>query len=890
MRKKLIMDGDLLSPKRKRTGRACSLKKSNANCQITSSATHDRTNSTGPVDFQDESRSKGTESSVVSVYSIHEDSLLLDDSPLKAQRCSGPTIDNQRNGQKMNKFLSTPALNVVGVDRKKGGDQDQMFCPEYSKSTPPRSPPSLTHSQEDTTTDSISDAKKFDDTTVQSLDSPHSSSFFREAASERKRDDGAEEFDSVLHLDGSLFDKYEEHAIRTSQYSPRVPFRKGCNYGSYCESSSSSSSSSSSANKLRTASRHPIFTCPGSADLRHNQQVDDEWRSSFEAEDGESDEEEKSSNCSNAIVDNMPMKLKFRTRPLFAPDSSKSRLFQDDNDHQVMDNNMSSMALHVGKDSWKGHTKSIFDCDPVHPNDCHPKFLFRVGSKGSNLISDSSTSFMDALTTDGSDDGEVGRQSFSAEMRTPFQLEKGREIRGPEMSNFERILTGDIDDWQSSPVSIPSRDKGRFNLFSSSFSPSGNLHTPARLAGTAAASMGDLGTPVTEAGSPADIDMGASYEPYVEGDEEESGIFAYVTKPHIQDADIFPKSKAKRTTNTPNSACNVMENNGRDRTRPTYNAVDNVIDKSCRQNSSDCVIQVRNTEGDDITRLENNKSGSTDKDCTNLEVVLRPGSFDSPLVDGVPINFSMLSPRIRPDQSAFERGTGSLGGIGSVDCPSTPMRHVLNCPATPLRTPSWAERVTSYISDEDTDKLLEREGDNHITRQNSLTANRVLLSLSDTLDSDDVSFHRDFEQEGFLGSGTFADVYRARERDGKSYAVKKSKRQFRSKKDRNILMGEVMIMKKLGVAPCQHIVQLVRAWQEDGYFFVQIDLAERGTLKDLLTDLALQNSQPEDATVWHILHDVAAGLQHIHNCGVVHLGERVSLTARLPSRSVSSSS
>ena len=37
---------------------------------------------------------------------------------------------------------------------------------------------------------------------------------------------------------------------------------------------------------------------------------------------------------------------------------------------------------------------------------------------------------------------------------------------------------------------------------------------------------------------------------------------------------------------------------------------------------------------------------------------------------------------------------------------------------------------------------------------------QVLVSLSDSIESSDVSFHRDFEQEGFLGSGQFADVYK----------------------------------------------------------------------------------------------------------------------------------
>jgi serine/threonine protein kinase len=115
-------------------------------------------------------------------------------------------------------------------------------------------------------------------------------------------------------------------------------------------------------------------------------------------------------------------------------------------------------------------------------------------------------------------------------------------------------------------------------------------------------------------------------------------------------------------------------------------------------------------------------------------------------------------------------------------------------------------------------------------------------------------------------------VYKVREKDGKVYAVKKSKRQFRSKKDRALFMGEVKMMKKMIEEPCDHIVKLIRAWQEDGYFFVQLDLAERGTLKELFMNLVKKREYLKESTIWHIVHDVASGLQHIHQCGVVHLG------------------
>ena len=58
--------------------------------------------------------------------------------------------------------------------------------------------------------------------------------------------------------------------------------------------------------------------------------------------------------------------------------------------------------------------------------------------------------------------------------------------------------------------------------------------------------------------------------------------------------------------------------------------------------------------------------------------------------------------------------------------------------------------------------------------------------------------------------------------DGKVYAIKKSKRQFRSKRDRDRHLQEVKTYDELlrrrttNVATCRHIVQYYRAWQEDG--------------------------------------------------------------------------
>ncbi len=243
-----------------------------------------------------------------------------------------------------------------------------------------------------------------------------------------------------------------------------------------------------------------------------------------------------------------------------------------------------------------------------------------------------------------------------------------------------------------------------------------------------------------------------------------------------------------------------------------------------------------------------------------------------------------------PDQSAFDRSTGTKFVDQSSASPV--------CPATPMRTPTWShdsdrgdrdgnkngisglgtERggIGFSSAQDDFDNTNQGMGMPALMRQNSLKASKLLLSANDNITGNEadtsVDFHRDFVDEGVLGSGTFADVYRVRQRaTNELYAVKKSKRQFRSKKDREWLLFEVKSMKIVGAQFCEYLIQLVRAWQENGYFYVQVELAERGTLKDTLIDLSLQGRCMPDSTVWHVLHDVSSGLAHIHACGMVHL-------------------
>jgi len=191
-----------------------------------------------------------------------------------------------------------------------------------------------------------------------------------------------------------------------------------------------------------------------------------------------------------------------------------------------------------------------------------------------------------------------------------------------------------------------------------------------------------------------------------------------------------------------------------------------------------------------------------------------------------------------------------------------------------------------------------------------------------------ISFSGDFEILGSLGSGAFADVYKVRlKSDDHLYAVKRNRRKFRGKRDRDVALAEVQSMQRLQSVFASHnttgdknnadhskslsseysrncyslyLLFFYRAWQEDGYFYSQTELCCRDTCREMLDSLrflwnsakkkypslvkklpppvGVQAGSQLDAfgrlvpnmSVWKICHDISAGLSHIHSHGIVH--------------------
>ena len=104
-----------------------------------------------------------------------------------------------------------------------------------------------------------------------------------------------------------------------------------------------------------------------------------------------------------------------------------------------------------------------------------------------------------------------------------------------------------------------------------------------------------------------------------------------------------------------------------------------------------------------------------------------------------------------------------------------------------------------------------------------------------------LTFFTGFTKLGDLGVGTFADVFKVRSNsDGMLWAIKRNKKQFRGRKDRTKAMQEVQVMQKLqSNCDCAYLLRFVKAWQEDAYFYSQLELCSRGTVRRLIDALSV---------------------------------------------------
>ncbi|KAI7888510.1 kinase-like domain-containing protein [Mucor mucedo] len=118
-----------------------------------------------------------------------------------------------------------------------------------------------------------------------------------------------------------------------------------------------------------------------------------------------------------------------------------------------------------------------------------------------------------------------------------------------------------------------------------------------------------------------------------------------------------------------------------------------------------------------------------------------------------------------------------------------------------------------------------------------------------------------------MGCGEYAEVWKVLELgSGAINAVKKSKLPFTGWDDRWQQLIEVEHLRC--VRSSKYCVNMLNAWEERGYLYIQLELCSSGSLDKFIE--FKQRKIPQDI-VWKIFHEIVLGVRDIHQADVVHL-------------------
>ncbi|OZJ02065.1 hypothetical protein BZG36_04970, partial [Bifiguratus adelaidae] len=120
-----------------------------------------------------------------------------------------------------------------------------------------------------------------------------------------------------------------------------------------------------------------------------------------------------------------------------------------------------------------------------------------------------------------------------------------------------------------------------------------------------------------------------------------------------------------------------------------------------------------------------------------------------------------------------------------------------------------------------------------------------------------------------LGSGEFGGVYKVQDKEtGKVFALKRTNAPFVGARDRGNQIQEVAFLWHLNPHP--HIIEIVSAWEQQGYLYIQTSVCEGGALSLFLQEFCA-DAPVNEPIMWNILAEISEGLCHIHENGVLHL-------------------
>lgn len=158
------------------------------------------------------------------------------------------------------------------------------------------------------------------------------------------------------------------------------------------------------------------------------------------------------------------------------------------------------------------------------------------------------------------------------------------------------------------------------------------------------------------------------------------------------------------------------------------------------------------------------------------------------------------------------------------------------------------------------------------------------LRRTDSITTPDLfHYHEHFTFLSTIGETKSSQVFKvAHRQSGEVFAVKRSRKRFRSKLQRERCLREIQMVASL--PEMENIVAQYRAWQEGGHFYIQMDYCDGGSLQQELEGNL--GGRLERRGLWGVVRDVSAGLQFLHGNNVLHLDIKPENLYRKKSRSV----
>ncbi|KAJ2745664.1 mitosis inhibitor protein kinase swe1 [Coemansia sp. BCRC 34301] len=211
-----------------------------------------------------------------------------------------------------------------------------------------------------------------------------------------------------------------------------------------------------------------------------------------------------------------------------------------------------------------------------------------------------------------------------------------------------------------------------------------------------------------------------------------------------------------------------------------------------------------------------------------------------------------------------------------LDTPSRPRQHTLvdDCsarlPPPAFRIPALAEPPGLRIpSDACSDSTVDCEFE--AADQGARFLGRAYFeSETDQIISDPDYFTHGFDVLRRIGEGEFSSVYSVRSvADGRTYAIKRARRAFGGRLDRQRRLREVELL--WAAAPCESIVRLEAAWEQRGLLHLQLELCAGGSLAAWLDARAAAGDERlAEPLAWSVLSNASRGLAHLHSLQIAH--------------------